>query len=401
MLSSELEIPALALLVLIGVSQAERAAFAARHFAPEEVCLSLNAARERLSRGRLAALNLPTVHPAERAAAVLLAHEQDVAAAAVVLDLPDPSRPDEVAALRQGLGGPDSPALRVEGFAASFRLRSAAELASVRLRRVRLKVDRRDLHGPFDIIGDVHGCLPELLELLERLGYAVDAGLNVNPPPGRTAVFLGDLVDRGPDTPGVLRLVMGMVAAGSGLCVCGNHDAKLKRALAGQKVTRTHGLEITFEQLAAYPPEFSQAVREVLSSLPSHLLLDGGRLVAAHAGLPERFHGRDSGRVRAFALYGDVGRTLDEHGLPLRRDWAADYHGAALVAYGHTPVVRPRWKHRSVNLDTGCVFGGALSGLRYPELETYSVAAQSVYREASRPLLDFPGEQEEGGPNQR
>ncbi|ULH14604.1 metallophosphoesterase [Deinococcus sp. KNUC1210] len=250
-----------------------------------------------------------------------------------------------------------------------------------------LKVDRRDLSGPFDLIGDVHGCLPELLDLLAQLGYTVSPDLSVTPPEGRTAVFLGDLVDRGPDTPGVLRLVMGMVAAGHALCVCGNHDAKLRRALSGHQVKRTHGLEVTFEQLSHTPPAFSEAVRGFLAGLPHHLVLDGGRLVAAHAGLPQAFQGRDSGRVRAFALYGDTGQALDAQGLPLRRDWAADYHGAALVVYGHTPVLRPRWKNQTVNLDTGCVFGGSLTALRYPELETCSVAARAVYREPTRPFL--------------
>ncbi len=173
-------------------------------------------------------------------------------------------------------------------------------------------------------------------------------------------------------------------------------------------IERTTALEITLAQLAAQPPDLTAAVRAFLAGRPSHLMLDGGRLVVAHAGLPTELQGRDSRRVWAFALYGDVDRRgTDENGLAIRRDWirrdwirrdwirrdwirrdcAAGYTGAALVAYGHTPVRLPRWKNRTVNLDTGCVFGGALTALRYPELETLSVPAQAVYRDATRALL--------------
>ncbi len=396
----DLEIPALCLVLLIGVPDDLRADFARRHFAPEEVQTSLEGASERLSRGLLTVLDAPHLRALERAGAAQLARDQNVQAVALVLDPPltssDMQTRQDVADLHRELGGHDSPGLRVEGFRAAHRLRSRAELDSVQLRRVPLKPDRRGLHGPFDLIGDVHGCLTELLSLLSGLGYTVSGALEVTAPAGRTAAFLGDLGDRGPDTPGVLRLVMGMVQSGTALCVQGNHDAKLLRALQGHPVRVTHGLEVSLEQLSYEPPEFGGAVRDFLAALPHHLLLDDGRLVAAHAGLPAHLQGRDSGRVWSFALYGDVERQgHDENGLPIRRDWAATYHGPALVAYGHTPVQQPRWKNRTVNLDTGCVFGGQLSALRYPELSTVSVPAQAAYREAGRALMEV-GPEERG-----
>src|SRR5205823_974459 len=128
----------------------------------------------------------------------------------------------------------------------------------------------------------------------------------VTPPEGRKAVFVGDLVDRGPDVPGVLRLVTDMVEAGVALCVRGNHDDKLLRKLRGNDVRLTHGLAATLEQLAAEPPEFVERVRGFLEGLPTHYVLDGGRLVVAHAGLTEELQGRVSGAVRSFALFGDV-----------------------------------------------------------------------------------------------
>jgi len=388
-----LNIPRLCLVVLIGVPDDLRADFARRHFAPEEVQISLETASERLSRGLLTVLNAPHLRALERAGAAQLARDQNVQAVALVLDPPladlDNQTRQNVTDLHRELGGHDSPGLRVEGFRTAHRLRSWAELEHIHLRRVPLNPDHRELHGPFDLIGDVHGCLPELLELLSELGYTVDEQSEVKPPAGRTAIFLGDLGDRGPDSPGVLRLVMGMVQAGTALCVQGNHDAKLLRALQGHAVKVTHGLEVTLAQLSREPPEFMDVVRDFLTALPHHLLLDDGRLVAVHAGLPAHLQGRDSGRVWSFALYGDVERQgKSENGLPIRRDWAAEYHGPALVAYGHTPVQQPRWKNHTVNLDTGCVFGGQLSALSYPELTTRSVPARAVYREAGRALME-------------
>ncbi len=133
----------------------------------------------------------------------------------------------------------------------------------------------------------MHGCYDELALLLDRLGYQVTAdGTAASHPAGRTAVFVGDLVDRGPATPAVLRLVMGMTAAGSALCVAGNHEAKLVRALRGRNVTVTHGLAESLAQLAAASDGFAAEATAFMDGLLGHLVLDDGKLVVAHAGLP-------------------------------------------------------------------------------------------------------------------
>ena len=258
--------------------------------------------------------------------------------------------------------------------------------------RERLLTDYRDRTGPFDVIGDVHGCRAELEALLAKLGYLVtrDAAaraVDAVPPEGRTAVFLGDLVDRGPDSPGVLRLVMGMVAAGHALAVPGNHENKLTRALSGRNVQVSHGLAETLSQLAGEGEEFRRDVAQFCRGLVSHLVLDGGRLVVAHAGLKEAYQGRASGRVRSFALYGDTTGETDEFGLPVRYPWANDYRGRAMVLYGHTPTSDPEWVNNTMCLDTGCVFGGRLTALRYPEKEMVSVPAGRVWYEPARPFL--------------
>ena len=414
-----LDVPDPSLVALVGASGSGRSTFAARHFRPDEV-LSLQAFRaalsadpgdpevaanalaslyaaaaRRLARGELTVVEAPLVRPGERVRLVELARAHDLAPVAVVFDLPRP-----LLEARQAAGNGADPAalmaqvaelrrtrrgLPREGFRQVWTLDSPEAVDRAVVGRVPLPVDRRALRGPFDIVGDVHGCLGELRELLTRLGYRV-VGDTATAPPGRTAVFLGDLVDRGPDSAGTLRLVMNMVAAGAALCVPGNHDEKLRRALGGRAVQPLHGLDVTLGQLGAAGEAFGAQVQAFVGALPSHLVLDGGRLVVAHGGLPQHYQGRDSERVRRFALYGDVSGHTDEAGLPIRRDWAAGYRGERLVVYGHTPVAQPRWVNRTVNIDTGCAFGGALSALRYPELEVLSVPARAQYAVPGRPL---------------
>ena len=273
-----------------------------------------------------------------------------------------------------------------------FRTITVADADAFVVERVPASFDLRRRRGPFDVIGDVHGCLQEVLLLLARLGYEVRLDAEGRPdgahhPGGRTAVFVGDLVDRGPDVPGVLRLVMGMLAAGDALAVCGNHDDALRRALLGATLTLEHGLDGSLKQLAGESDAFQRSVLDLIAGLPVHLLLDGGRLVVAHAGLAERFHGHESPRVRSLALHGPTNGDADELGRPVRLRWAEDYRGAATVVHGHTPTVEPRWLNNTICVDTGCVFGGALTALRYPEREVVSVPALAVHSAPARPFL--------------
>jgi len=243
-------------------------------------------------------------------------------------------------------------------------------------------IDWRHDHGPFDIIGDVHGCADELMELLRRLGYEVrlegtgaERRAATSAPKGRRAFFVGDLVDRGPNAPDVVRIVMAMVAANQASAVIGNHDDRFLRWLKGNDVQISHGLERTVEQFSAESDAFKQATRAFLEGLPSYAWLDDGRLVVAHAGLKKEMLGRNTKAVRRFCIYGE----RDANGLPERFNWAADYRGEALIVYGHTPVVEPAWQGNSVCIDTGAVFGGALTALRWPEKEIVAVPAHDTY----------------------
>jgi len=424
-------VPEFALVLLVGPSGCGKSSFARAHFARTEVLSSdffrgmvcddeMNQAASgdafelmhracamRLSRGKFTVIDATNVRPEARKPLLELARQYHAQVVAVVLDFSAEvchARNQERRAERPF--GPEVTQrhaddlkrsfdrLETEGVRRVHVLRSEAEVGAVRFERQRLPVNRRDERGPFDIVGDVHGCMGELLLLLVKLGYrmrrAVEDGRafwRATHPAGRKLVFVGDLGDRGPDTPGVYRLVTDAAARGMAFCVLGNHDDKLRRWFESpERVTLTHGLARSVEQFAAEPPAFRDRVRTFLTDLPSHLVLDGGAVVVAHAGLPAEMHGRVSGAVRAFALYGDTTGESDEFGLPVRLNWAAHYRGRASVVYGHTPARVAEWLNRCLCLDTGCVFGGALTALRWPEGELVSVAADRAYAEPKRPL---------------
>ncbi|OLZ61140.1 polynucleotide kinase-phosphatase [Streptomyces sp. IMTB 2501] len=417
----------LSLVVLVGASGSGKSTFARRHFKPTEVissdfCRGLvsddendqSATRDafdvlhyiagkRLAAGRRTVVDATSVQQDARRQLIELARKYDVLPIAIVLDIPEEVCAERNAArtdradmprrviqrhireLRRSLRH-----LEREGFRKVHVLRGVEEAESATVVTEKRFNDLTHLTGPFDIIGDIHGCAAELESLLAKLGYA--DGVH---PEGRTAVFVGDLVDRGPDTPGVLRRVMTMVGTGNALCVPGNHENKYGRHLKGRKVQHTHGLAETIEQMEGESAEFKDQVRTFLEGLVSHYVLDGGKLVVCHAGLPEKYHGRTSGRVRSHALYGDTTGETDEFGLPVRYPWAEDYRGRAAVVYGHTPVPEATWLNNTICLDTGAVFGGKLTALRWPERELVDVPAERVWYEPTRPLRsEAPGGQD-------
>ena len=256
-------------------------------------------------------------------------------------------------------------------------------------------IDRRGEIGPFDIIGDVHGCTDEMIELLGALGYRVQLEgqgerrrASVTAPHRRRAAFVGDIVDRGPRSPDAVRIVMAMIETGQGLCVPGNHDNRFMRWLQGRTVKPTHGLDATIEQMSQEPPEFHARVRAFFEGLPLHLWLDEARLVVAHAGIREEMIGRASNHVRSFCLYGDTGGT-DADGLPIRYHWAAHHRSETSIVYGHTPVSGAEWLNNTLCIDTGCCFGGRLTALRWPERDIVSVPARATYA-ARRRMFGHP-----------
>lgn len=437
-----IKIPNLSLVVLVGPSGSGKSTFARAHFKPTEVLSSdvyrgmigddendqtvtreaFEAIRfiasKRLALGRLTVIDATNVQPEARKPLVELARQYHCLPVAIVLDIDgricqtrNAERTDrdfgphvirnQKSQLRRSLRS-----LRKEGFRYVYVLDTPEEVESAVIVRTPLWNDRKDERGPFDIIGDVHGCCDELEALLEQLGYRITADADADAatglrslaaaplythPQGRKAVFVGDLVDRGPRILDTIRLARRMVEAGTAICVPGNHDMKLLKKLRGKNVQITHGLAETLAEIDALPEEtratFCDELAAFLDSLVSHYLFDGGNLVVAHAGMKEELQGRGSGRVRDFALYGETTGETDEFGLPIRFDWASEYRGRAMVVYGHTPVPEADWLNRTINIDTGCVFGGKLTALRYPEKEFVSIPAGRIYCEPARPFL--------------
>ena len=422
-------VPALSLIVLVGASGSGKTTLAYKHFKATEI-LSSDACRalvsdnendqevtsdafellhfiadKRLALGKLVVVDATNVQADARRGLLQLARQHHVIPMAIVLDMPqrichdrNADRPDrdfgphvvrnQVRQLKRSLK-----LFKREGFRQVHVLKSLEEAEAVSFVRQPMWTDKRTEHGPFDIIGDIHGCFAETHALLVQMGYEIEERdengvlrYTVTPPPGRKAVFVGDLVDRGPNSLSVLRLAMDMVEERTAICVPGNHEVKLQRKLSGKNVKMTHGLAETIAQFEGQLPEFIERVQSFIASLISHYVLDDGKLVVAHAGMKESFQGRASGKVRSFALYGETTGEADEYGLPIRYDWASEYRGKAKVVYGHTPVLEAEWLNNTICIDTGCAFGGKLTALRYPELEIVQVSAAKTYYEPIRPL---------------
>ncbi len=426
---TKISIPDFALVVLIGATGSGKSSFARKHFLETEIVSSdacraivsddetdlaatgdafdlLNyTAAIRLKRRLMTVIDATSVRREDRARLVQLARKYHALPVALVLDI-DPkichernqNRPNRdfgehvprnhAKALRRGLRG-----LQKEGFRQVQIMKSPEEVGGLEVNREPLWTDNRTDHGPFDIIGDVHGCFDELTELLGNLGYVIDpfeAGsedlIRARHPEGRTAFFVGDITDRGPRNLDALRLVMGMCDEGSGRCVIGNHDFKLNKWLKGRNVTQAHGLDLTVSELEKTSETFRKRVSDFIWDLRSHAWLADGKLVIAHAGLKEEMHGRGSGHVRNFAMFGETTGEVDEFGLPVRLEWARDYRGKADVVFGHTPMAEAEWLNHTMCIDTGCVFGGKLTALRWPERETVSVPAKTQYAIPAKPL---------------
>ena len=429
----KIKIPEPSLVILIGPSGSGKSTFARKHFKPTEIlssdfCRGLVSddetdqtatndafevlrfiAAKRLAAGKLTVIDATNVQVEARKPLLALAREYHYLTVAIVFNMPpklcqkrNEGRPDrnlkphvirqQNQQLRRSLRY-----LKREGFRNFVYVMSTPEaIEAIRIERQPLWTNRTNEHGPFDIIGDIHGCFDELVQLLKELGYEIstqsDGETIVEPPQGRKAIFVGDFVDRGPKVAEVLRLVMGMQKTGAAICVPGNHDVKLVRALRGKNVNPTHGLAESLSQLKKTSTAFKTQVAEFLDGLVSHCVLDNGRLVVAHAGMKAELQGRASGRVREFALYGETTGETDTFGLPIRSNWADEYRGDAMVVYGHTPVAESQWVNRTINIDTGCVFGGKLTALRYPEKELVSVPAHRTYYEPTKPLQTHPAE---------
>lgn len=422
-----IDIPTPSLLVMIGIAGSGKSTFCSRNFPPTRIVssdhcrellsddpddqsvsgaafgLAHRIVEERLRRGRFTVVDATNLERSARRCLLNLATLYHLPAVALVVDLPaaDCLRHDQGRPLRQ-VGArvvrrqwkqlrETLPGLRLEGFTAVHHIRSATIALASRVRLAPLACDRSHETGPFDIIGDVHGCARELTSLLGRLGYHRPSSRHpFRNPEGRRVVFVGDFVDRGPQIVEATRIAMDMCHSGTALAVAGNHDVDLADCLENGEETGKTGTLKSIQQIRALPAaarrRFIKRFRDFVVTLPAHLVLDGGRLAVAHAGVKEPFLGRESDEARRFALYGETTGELDVYGLPIRVKWAAAYTGPTLVVYGHTATPEPEWLNNTVNIDTGCVYGGRLTALRYPEKELVEVTAGRTYYRSGRIL---------------
>lgn len=417
-----IEIPEFSLVAMIGATSSGKTTFANSKFKPTEVLSSdfframvsddennqsvsgeafdllFYALKKRLDLMKLTVIDATNVQQSARKKILDFARENNVHSVAIVLDVPEKTLLERNSA-RENRRLPESvirnhsnqlrrciKKLKREGFRFVYVLNNQEDIDNAEIVRTKLWNDKKDVHGKFDIIGDIHGCYGELREILNKLGYIDNAdGIPVHPD-GRRVIFLGDFCDRGYNNTGVLKLAMSMVKNGNAFSVVGNHEVRLLKYLNGKNVNLTYGLDKTVEEIEKETPEFKEEVRKFLDGLISHYVFDDGKLVVSHAGIKEKYIGRGSGRVREFCIYGDTTGEVDEFGLPVRLDWSADYRGRATIVYGHTPCTDVTAINNTYCIDTGCVFGGKLTAMRYPEKEFVSVEAYEKYCEPVKPL---------------
>lgn len=410
-----IKIPETSLVVLCGSAGCGKSSFAAHNFMPSQVVSSdhcramvsdseedMSASNKafrvfrliidlRLALGRLTVSDSTALTAKARRELLALGQKHDFQMVAIVFDVPlaecrvrnlNRARvvPARVLASHRRLLDRTLAGIGREDFD-SVHIIKGDELDSARVEIVPLPV-RISLEGPFDIIGDIHGCCDELELLLEKLGYNRTNNAYSHPA-GRLAVFTGDLGDRGPRCLDSIELVLDMVSAGSALYVPGNHCRKLHAYFQGRKIKISHGLEKTLQELEsadkARRDRIAGRFLEIYERAAPYLILDSGRLVVSHAGIKEHMIGRLSERIRRFCLFGDITGATDSDGFPVRRDWASAYRGQSLVVYGHTPVSRAEFRNNTIDIDQGCVLGGKLTALRYPEMDIVQVDALDVY----------------------
>jgi len=235
------------------------------------------------------------------------------------------------------------------------------------------------------IIGDVHGCLNELKNLLENFRYK----------PGQDRlIFVGDLVDRGPYSAETIQFVRDLSERYDVISVMGNHEEKYVRYRNWQLKAQEIGKTI--------PMTFPDAKKDIFNKLSEtdhqwlkekpHYYKDDGFLVV-HGGVCKRRHLQIEDlnkkkyyrRLRALRQIDVEGkmRSLDSPTEESDRHWSKDYDGRfGKVIFGHDPCEEVRISPNAYGIDTGCCFGGKLTALIFcngMQPEWFSVKAETAY----------------------
>ncbi|MDM5234548.1 polynucleotide kinase-phosphatase [Lysinibacillus pakistanensis] len=250
-----------------------------------------------------------------------------------------------------------------------------------------------------DIIGDIHGCYDELLELLKKLEYEVNNEGYFIHPQGRRFVSVGDIMSRGPKSIKTMEFFERHIERGLAFMTDSNHGWKIARWLDGRNVSLHHGDELVEAEFMDYENTYGGAqtaalkarLAKCLLAAPSHYVLMNKGLASAvvtHAGIRDRYIGKQSSRISDFCRYGDV-QELNISGKPIRNDWFTEHQTSQLIIWGHDPKINPLKQNHTLNIDQGVVFGGQLTAFRYPEQTIISVNAYKNYAGTqNNPLLE-------------
>jgi diadenosine tetraphosphatase ApaH/serine/threonine PP2A family protein phosphatase len=207
------------------------------------------------------------------------------------------------------------------------------------------------------VIGDVHGCLDELLALVARCDVV----------PGDRVILVGDLVAKGPDSAGVVRW-----ARESGAnAVLGNHDSHVLRTLSGPDTGKPKHRAVA---ASLSPADLAWLAERPLwlrvDGAPGHIVVHGGLVPGVALEQQEREHLLN---LRSITPEGEPSKRIE--GMP----WAAMWPGPEHVVFGHD-AKRGLQRHPfATGLDTGCVYGRALTALVLPESKLVSVPARRAY----------------------
>ncbi|MGW8957420.1 polynucleotide kinase-phosphatase [Paenibacillus sp. NPDC055715] len=354
---------------------------------------------------KLTVVDATHLYAEDRQKYVQLAGKANVPVIAIVLDVPesvllerDSGREhprgrqrvkQQAQQLKRNLRG-----LRAEGFDSCYVLKDVKEMSFVRRDHPLF----HEIGAGIDIIGDIHGCYREMMEVIDQLGYTEDAEGLYRHFDGRKLVSVGDVMSRGPESLQAMCFWKKQVDAGLAYMIDSNHGWKIGRYLDGRKVTLSHGDERFAMELTQYEhkagkeaaEQLRSELRDFLLAAPSHLIFgrDGLRnVVVAHAGIKDHYIGKQSARISDYCRYGDT-EEQDANGKPIRKDWFVEHESGEIVVWGHDPRPQPTIVNQTVNIDQGVVFGGMLTAYRYPEKEFISVPAYENYaNDSDSPLV--------------
>ncbi|WP_079508747.1 polynucleotide kinase-phosphatase [Mesobacillus jeotgali] len=363
--------------------------------------------RTRCRLNKLTLVDATHLQPDDRKRYIAMARESHVPIVSIVLDVPEKvllerdeqrANPRSKRRIKQQyqVFTREKRFMKKEGIRSIYFVKEVDEIELTR----RSHPLELEVGAGIDIIGDIHGCYDEMIELLEKLGYKKDNEDLYLHPEGRRFLSIGDVMSRGPQSLRSMIFFYRHVEKGLAYMIDSNHGWKIARWLDGKKVTLSHGDEKVEQEFWQYEEEYGAEaasewrfmLKDFLLKSPSHYILKKNGIptvVCAHAGIKDEYIGKQSPEVSDFCRYGDTD-GFNEKGKPVRKDWFIGHQTSQLIVWGHDPKPQPLKINNSLNIDQGAVFGGNLTAFRYPEKQIVSVKAREDYSGADdNPLHEW------------